>query len=163
MNGSWLVFAAAAAQTAGAGQVTNQPQLSVAAQQSLARRAVAACAASGAPVAVAVATPDGIVRTLLSADGTSRIAIETARRKAISAVLVGYPTAGLTKAEAEAPAYVAMLRSIEPALVTIGGGVPIRLRGTVVGALGVGGATGPEADEACARTAIAGELGADAR
>jgi uncharacterized protein GlcG (DUF336 family) len=160
MNGTWWAVAAVAAQAAGAGQITNQPHLSAAAQQSLAQRAVAACAATGARVAVAVATPDGVVRTLLSADGTSRIAVETARRKAISAVLVGYPTAGLTKAEAEAPAYVAMLRSIEPALVTIGGGVPIRVRGVVVGAIGVGGAAGPQADEACAQAAIAGEFGA---
>ena len=161
MFGLWMAVALAA--QVGGEPLVSQPVLSAAAQLAVARRAMAACSAKGAHVAVAIAAPDGVVRTLVSDDAATRVAVETARRKAVSAVLVGYPTSGLTKAAVEAPAYVEMLRSVEPALVTIGGGVPIRVRGVLVAAIGVGGAAGPDADEACAATAIGEALGDAAR
>jgi len=140
-------------------EIIDQPRLSAATQRALATAAVEACAANGAQVSVAVAGPDGVVGTQLSADGASRLAIESAARKSVSAALTGYPTARLPDAEVKAPAYVAFLRSVEPRLVAIGGGLPVRRQGRLVGAIGVGGAAGPEADEACASAAITSVLG----
>ena len=132
-----------------------QPNLSAGTQRQLAEAAMQLCASGAHRVAVAVARPDGVVTTLLSGDGVRRVVVEAAQRKAVTAALVGFPTAALAKAEAEAPAYVAFLRSVEPKLAAIGGGLPIHSKGQLVGAIGVGGAAGPEADEACARAAIA--------
>jgi uncharacterized protein GlcG (DUF336 family) len=123
-------------------------------QRDLAERAIAVCRSRGAHVAVAIAGPDRVVRTLLSDDRATPLAIETARRKAMSAAMLGYPTSGLTKALQEAPAYVELLRSYDPQLITIGGGVPIRGPSGLLGGMGVGGAAGPEADEACANDAL---------
>lgn len=155
---AWLFCLAGNAQAA---ELIDQPRLSASTQRALAAAALDACAAKGAQVSVAVARPDGVVSTVLSADGASRLAIESAARKSVSAALIGYPTGRLPDAEAKAPAYVALLRSVEPRLATIGGGLPVRRQGRLVGAIGVGGAAGPEADEACASTAITAVLGRD--
>jgi hypothetical protein len=42
-----------------------------------------------------------------------------------------------------------------PGVVTIGGGIPIESAGSIVGAIGVSGAPGGEADDACAKAGIA--------
>jgi len=42
-----------------------------------------------------------------------------------------------------------------PNVVMIGGGVPVEAGGSIVGAIGVSGAPGGDADEACARAGIA--------
>ncbi|MEG3176708.1 heme-binding protein [Sphingomonas sp. RB3P16] len=144
------VFAAAAADA----QVARRPFLPAVLQLELAERARDACAAGGFDVGVAIADASGLVRTQVSGDTAGSVAIETARRKAMSAVLVGFPTAKLGDAVREAPAYADMLRSLHPDMIFIGGGVPIRIDGQLVGAIGVGGASGGAADEACATKAL---------
>jgi len=42
-----------------------------------------------------------------------------------------------------------------PHVVAIGGGMPIRAKGALVGGIGVSGAPGPDADDACAQAGIA--------
>lgn len=135
----------------------SEERLSAASQQRLAQTAISLCAAKGFHIAVAIAGPDRVVRTILSHDRAMPIAIEAARRKALTAALTGNPSAGLSKAVQEAPAYIDLLRSIEPALAPVGGGVPIRANGQLLGAIGIGGAPGPAADEACANEALAVE------
>lgn len=162
MNKVWIlglgaVFVAAVADA----QTARRPFLSASVQLELAERARDACAAGGFDVGVAVADASGLVRTQVSGDSAGSVAIETARRKATSAVLVGFPTAKLGDAVREAPAYADMLRSLHPDMIFIGGGVPIRIDGQLVGAIGVGGASGGAADESCATkavTALAGKL-----
>ena len=152
---STLAMLGAEAAPAAPSQILRRPVLSGALQLELAEQARQACAATGADVAVAVADASGLVRTQVSGDGAGSIAIETARRKAISATLVGFPTAKLGDAARDAPAYVEMLRALHPELITIGGGLPIRIDGQVVGGIGVGGSSGGAADEACATQALA--------
>jgi len=112
------------------------------------------CRDRGSAVSVAIADAAGTVRTLVSSDGVSALAIETARRKAKTAAIVGHPTSGLVKAAREAPAYVSMLSSLHPDMIFIGGGMPIRRGEELVGAIGVGGARNGDEDEACARDAL---------
>ncbi|MEO7656658.1 MAG: heme-binding protein [Sphingomicrobium sp.] len=119
------------------------------------------CKAAGYDAAVAIADRDGTLRILLSGDTTSAPSVEAARRKARTSARFGFPTAALTNASRDAPAYVDFLRSLDPELMMIGGGMPIRIRGELVGAAGVGGAPRPESDEACLNvglTAIASRL-----
>jgi uncharacterized protein GlcG (DUF336 family) len=123
-------------------------------QLALAERALTLCRGRGSEVSVAIADSAGIVRTLISGDGVSAIAIETARRKAKTAALLGFPTSGLVQAAREAPAYTNMLSSLHPDMVFIGGGAPIRRGGELVGGIGVGGARNGDQDEACAREAL---------
>lgn len=135
----------------------SEQRLSAASQQRLAHKAIALCAANGFQIAVAIAGPDRVVRTLLSHDRAMPVAIEAARRKAVTTALTGRPSAALTKAAQAAPAYIDFLRSIEPGLAPIGGGMPIRANGQLLGAIGIGGAPGPAADEACATEALIAE------
>lgn len=138
-----------------AGQILQRPVLSAALQLELVQAAQAACRLQGHDVAVAFADPSGTVRTLVAGDDTPSGSIEAARRKARTAAINGYPTSMLPDAEKAAPDYVAMLRSIDPQFVALGGGVPVRVGPHPVGAIGVGGAPRPEADEACAKAAVA--------
>jgi len=91
---------------------------------------------------------------LVAGDKVTAISIETASRKARSAAFVGFPTSILKKAESEAPAYVALLREQRPDMLMFAGGVPVKLGGELIGAIGVGGASNGEADEACASDAV---------
>eukprot|EP01037_Dinobryon_pediforme_P012142 gene12142-12228_t len=136
-------------------QITERPALSAELQLALAQAGRVACAAQGHDVSVAIADGAGVVRTQISGDRTDEPSIEAARRKAHVAARLGFPTALLTRASAEAPAYVDFLKSIEPQLILLGGGVPIRVRGFVVGAIGLSGAPRPEIDEGCVTAALA--------
>lgn len=154
-NRLWAWAGGIAAIASGAtAQVIERPQLGSAFQQDLAQAAIKSCAASGHAVAVAISDDSGVVRTLLSADGVSALAVEVAQRKARTAARVGQPTGMLGKAAQAAPGYGDFLRSADAGFVLIGGGMPLRVRGRPVGGIGVGGAPGPEADEHCAQAAL---------
>jgi len=148
-----LLVAGQAESPAGA-QIVVRHALSQPLQNDLAARVLRLCRARGNEVSVAIADAAGTVRTLISSDGVSAIGIETARRKAKAAALLGFPTSGLVQAAREAPAYTSMLSSIDPDMVFIGGGVPIRRGGELIGGIGVGGARDGDQDEACARDAL---------
>lgn len=120
----------------------------------LAERAVALCAKRGFDVGAAVVDAGGEPRALVTGDRVSALSVDTALRKARAAAINGYETSKLAAATTAAPAYAAALRTVHPDMLFLGGGVPVRVGGELVGALGVGGASGPEADEACAADAL---------
>jgi len=146
-----VAFAAA---TPAAAQLLQRHELTKDLRQALAEKAFAICAERGFDVGVAVTDSAGTVRTLVAGDKVTAISIETASRKARSAAFVGFPTSILKKAESEAPAYVALLREQRPDMLMFAGGVPVKLGGELIGAIGVGGASNGEADEACASDAV---------
>ena len=78
---------------------------------------------------------------------------ETARRKAWTAVTFRTDTLELTKLS-QAGQEQSGMRQVTGALM-IGGGVPVEAAGSLVGAVGVSGAPGGPADDACARVGIA--------
>lgn len=138
--------------------IVNQPTLPRSARTALLEAAIASCAANGSPIAAAFSDQNRIITSLLSADAVPAVAIEAAQRKARTAALIGRPSGTLASAESNAPFYVGFLRSVEPSLVTFAGGVPIFVDGHLVGAIGVGGASNPAADEICANEAVRKEV-----
>jgi uncharacterized protein GlcG (DUF336 family) len=135
-------------------QVLTRHELSAALQLALAQEAIAACRAQDYQVTVAIAARDGTIRLLVADDGADAASVESTRRKAHTAGRLGFPTSVLTAAQREAPAYVDFLRSSDPEIILLGGGVPIRAHGEVVGAIGIGGTPRPQSDEACANAAL---------
>lgn len=119
----------------------------------LAEAALAVCREQGAQVAVAVVDRFGNLQTLLRDRFAGPHTPETARRKAWTAVSFRGDTltlSGTTKPGTEA--YAANF--ITDALM-LGGGVPVEVHGSIVGAVGVSGAPSGEIDDACARAGIA--------
>jgi uncharacterized protein GlcG (DUF336 family) len=110
------------------------------------------CAKDGFKVTVAIVDNAGVLHSLVRGDGTAPHTVEVARRKAYTARTRGQTTLEFMKA-LENPA-MAPLRQI-PDTIALGGGVPIRAGGVVIGGVGVGGAPGGDKDEACANAGLA--------
>jgi uncharacterized protein GlcG (DUF336 family) len=110
------------------------------------------CTKDGYKVSVVVVDNAGLVRASVKGDGTGPHTMEFARRKAYTA-----RTRGITSLEfknlTDKPenAYQKQI----PDVVAVGGGVPIKAGGVVIGAVGVSGAPGGEKDEVCANAGIA--------
>jgi|TARA_B100001964_G_scaffold116433_1_gene129718 uncharacterized protein GlcG (DUF336 family) len=112
------------------------------------RAAVDACKEKGWLVSATVVDRSGVVTAVARADGAGPHTLDSSRRKAYTAASLRL---GTTKAEAIArnnPDALS-LRDIDGFLL-LGGGLPIRRGGEVVGGIGVGGAPGGEKDDFCA-------------
>jgi uncharacterized protein GlcG (DUF336 family) len=110
------------------------------------------CTKDGYKVSVVVVDNAGAVRGSLRGDGTSPATLEFARKKAYTA-RVRNQTSLEFMTLTDNPVN-AGLRQI-PDVVAIGGGVPLKIAGVAIGAVGVSGAPGGEKDEACAVAGIA--------
>ena len=66
---------------------------------------------------------------------------------------MGQPTAQLASTIKDKPE-LAGLRDMDSRLVILGGGLPIKVGGKLLGGIGVGGAPGGHLDEACARVGV---------
>ena len=117
-----------------------------------AQAALKKCRNSGFQVTVAVVDRMGVTQVFLrdrfAGPHTVRVAID----KAWTAASFRIPTADLA-AETQAGRPMSGLRS-SPRVLAIGGGQPIAAGGSVFGAIGVSGAPGGEADDACALAGI---------
>lgn len=118
----------------------------------LARAALADCRKRGYQVSVAVVDRFGVVQVLLRDRFAGPHTTTTATGKAWSAVsfrtntgdMVGLTQPGMPQAGVRAL----------PGAVIIAGGVMVEAAGTLVGAVGVSGGPGGDADEACAKAGI---------
>lgn len=123
-----------------------------------ARAALASCAGSGYQVAVTVTDRAGLPLVMLRDRFAGPHTPETAANKAWSALSFKIDTLALARmTEPGQPS--AGIRSL-PRVVAVGGGRTIESAGSIVGAIGVSGAPGGEADDACAGKGIA-EIAAD--
>lgn len=115
------------------------------------RAAIEECREQGFQVAVAVVDRFGVVQVILRDRFAGPHTIETARRKAWTAVSFRVDT--MEMAELTAPGEeLSGARDIEGALM-LAGGVPIETAGSTIGAVGISGAT-PSGDDECARAGI---------
>ena len=124
-----------------------------------AQAALAKCRAGGFQVTVVVVDRAGLTQALLRDRFAGAHTLEVATNKAWSAASFRNSTAELERATRPGTS-MAGLRQV-PRVTTIAGGLTIEAGGTLVGAIGVSGAPGGEADEACAVAgvkAIAEEL-----
>ena len=126
--------------------------LSPAAALELAQATLEACRNEGYQVAVAVVDRFGNTQVILRDRYAGPHTPETARRKAWTAVSFRTDTLELTKLS-QAGQEQSGVRQVTGALM-IGGGVPVEAAGSIVAGIGVSGAPGGPADDACARVGI---------
>jgi len=118
----------------------------------LAQATLASCRESGFQTAVVVVDRAGGIQVALRDRFAGPHTVDTARRKAWTAVSFRTDTlemANLTQAGKPQSG----VRQVAHALM-IGGGVPVSAAGAIVGGVGVSGAPGGEADDKCARDGI---------
>lgn len=118
----------------------------------VAQAALADCRSKGFQVAVVVVDRMGVPQAMIRDRYAGPHTPDTAFRKAWTAVSFRENTLDL--AENTAPGTPqAGAREITNVLM-LGGGVPIEAGGSIVGGVGISGAPGGEADDACARAGI---------
>ncbi len=153
------VFAAAALALALAGGSAKAEEalisfkvLSPAVALELAQATLEACRNEGYQVAVAVVDRFGITQVILRDRFAGPHTPETARRKAWSAVSFRTDTLEMSELT-QAGQPLSAMRFVTDALMG-GGGVRVEAAGSIVGGVGVSGAPGGPADDACARVGI---------
>jgi uncharacterized protein GlcG (DUF336 family) len=119
-----------------------------------ARAALAACAAKGTPVAVAVVDAAGRPRALLMPNGTDG-SVFVAMRKAVATLAFDAPSSAIEAMLKKDPA---LHGKLNPTMFIAGGALPIRHEGELVGAIATSGARGEgaigHADEVCAEVGL---------
>ena len=145
----WTLATPAAAEEASA--LIEFKVLSLETALTLSRAAMEDCREKGFQVAVAVVDRFGVVQVILRDRFAGPHTIETARRKAWTSVSFRVDT--MEMAELTAPGEELSGARHIPGTMMLGGGVPIEAAGSVVGAVGVSGATA-SGDDACARAGI---------
>jgi uncharacterized protein GlcG (DUF336 family) len=118
-----------------------------------AETALSTCSAAGLHVSVSIVDREGVQRVLLVGDGAGPISVSTSRRKAYTAAALGVRTSDLATRMAANTGALAP-QAIDPEVLTLAGGVPIRRGETVIAAIGVGGADQSDKDQACAQAGV---------
>ena len=118
-----------------------------------AQAALAKCRAQGYQVSVAVLDRSGIAQVLLRDRHAGPHTVVVAGNKAWTAVSFRTSTRDLERLTRPGEA-MSGLRSV-PRFVAIGGGITIEAGGSLMGAIGVSGAPGGDADHACAAAGVA--------
>ena len=144
-----LFASAAAAQDATVSYKSLSPELAL----ELARAALADCQKRGYQVAVAVADRSGVLQVMLRDRFAGPHTPPTASGKAWTAATFRTSTTDLN-AISQPGMQQAGLRNL-PNVVMIGGGIIVESGGSLLGAIGVSGAPGGDADEACAKAGVA--------
>lgn len=117
-----------------------------------AQAALAQCRKDGYQVAVAVVDRFGVVQTVLRDALAGAHTVEFAIQKAWTAASFKIPSASLA-AETQAGKSMSGIRAMRGVL-AVGGGLPIEGGGTLLGGIGVSGAPGGAADDACATAGL---------
>ena len=143
-----LLAGSAAAQEAVVTYKSLSPELAL----DLARATLADCRKRGFQVSVAIVDRFGVTQVLLRDRFAGPHTVSTATGKAWTAVSFRTSTAELN-AMSQPGSMQAGIRSL-PGAVIIGGGLTVEAGGSLLGAVGVSGAPGGDADEACAKAGI---------
>ncbi|MEN9774734.1 MAG: hypothetical protein RL322_1804 [Pseudomonadota bacterium] len=117
-----------------------------------AQAALEHCRKAGYQVGVAVTDRSGLLQVYLRDRFAGAHTVEVATRKAWTAASFRMTTTALG-IETQAGKPMSAIRNA-PNVMAIGGGLPIEAAGAVVAAIGVSGAPGGEADDACAKAGI---------
>ena len=117
-----------------------------------AQAALESCRKQGYQVAVAVTDRNGLVQVLLRDRYAGPHTPSVAMDKAWTAASFKTSTLDFGK-DTQAGKAMSGIRQV-PHVIAAGGGLPMEGGGTLVGAIGVSGGPGGEADESCARAGI---------
>ncbi len=109
-------------------------------------------------VCVAVVDPGGHLLAFLRMDGMPFHLISVAQDKAVTSASFGVSTAELAFGLARHSKAVVEFFRTRDGIALLSGGVPLRIAGELIGAVGVSGTSESE-DEACALAAIASCMG----
>ena len=133
--------------------LSSYPTLTTAAALQAAQAALARCDKEGYTAAVAVVDRGGHALAVLRNGLAGAHTVQTAINKAATALSFRTDTTELAR-DSQAGRVASGVREL-PNVVAIGGGVMIRAKGSLVGAIGVSGAPGGDADDVCAKAGIA--------
>lgn len=122
------------------------------AAQQAARAALESCRKQGYQVTVAVVDRSGLVQVLLRDRYAGAHTIDIATNKAWTAASFRQSTLDFGR-ETQAGKPMSGIRH-HPRVIAAGGGLTIEGGGSLLGAIGVSGAPGGEADESCAKAGI---------
>jgi uncharacterized protein GlcG (DUF336 family) len=115
--------------------------------------ALSTCKGLEQKVGVSVIDSAGQLRLLLAADGAADRGVQNSTLKARAALAFDLPS-GQVAERAKTDAAVAERLAANPGWLARAGAIPVVVDGTLIGAIGVGGARGSEKDEACAVAAL---------
>jgi uncharacterized protein GlcG (DUF336 family) len=136
-------------------------ELSLEMAQKIAAAAIAQCRSLGFHTTITVVDSAGLMKAFLRDDETGPHTINLSKAKAYTALTLASRFAtSLEFATARNSTLGSPMTNIE-GVVGIGGGVPIKYHGEVIGAVGSSGAVGGDKDEVCSKAgidAVAGEL-----
>ncbi len=122
-----------------------------------AQAAVSTCLSEGVKGSAAVLNSEGVMRVLVSADGSSKNSAELSPKKAVAAIQMKKPTSEI-QAEAEKDAALKAKLEADKSIFPRAGALPIMAGNVLVGAIGFGGANGTQGggthDEACAKAGL---------
>lgn len=156
LAGAWALNSAQAEEESA---LVSYQSLSPETAQKLAQATLDACRKAGYQVAVSVVDRAGVPQVLIRDRYAGAHTHDTAARKAWTAA--SFRTDTLTLSDVTQPGKLQSgVRNVTNALM-IGGGLPIEVAGSLVGAVGVSGAPDGKLDDDCARAglaAIEGEL-----
>jgi uncharacterized protein GlcG (DUF336 family) len=133
--------------------LTTQTTLTPAAALQATQAALARCQKGGFTVAVAVVDRSGQPLALLRDNLAGAHTTQTAIGKAATAVSFRTDTTEFA-ATTQAGKPASGIRQL-PGVIAVGGGLVIRAKGALVGAIGVSGAPGGDDDDVCAKAGIA--------
>jgi uncharacterized protein GlcG (DUF336 family) len=145
--------AAATASAAGAQPLAGR-DLSLAAAVRIAQGAVDSCLGRNFGTTAAVVDRTGVLRALLRADRAGVATPASGSDKAYTSVVLRDSTSTLVQNLQNRPRQERELNET-PGILLLGGGLPVRFSGDIVGGVGVGGAPSGQIDEECARAGIA--------
>lgn len=137
----------------------NQPSLSLDLALLAMPAALAEARRLGVRVSVSIVDASGQLLNLAHMDGAPAPSRDIAHDKAWTAAGFGLATSAWEERLASMPPSVRDGLLQRPRLAMFGGGVPVKVDGVVVGAIGVSGATAAQ-DEQCAQAGVAAILAA---
>ncbi len=121
--------------------------------QKAATAALNKCEGEGYHISVSVVDHSGNLKVLLRGDGAGPHTQDSSFKKAYTSASIRRSTNELAALITKIPTLQA-LRDMNDNILILGGGLPIKMGGTVVGGIGVGGAPGADLDEACAQAGL---------
>jgi uncharacterized protein GlcG (DUF336 family) len=143
-------IAAVLAAPASAQGVITQKNVSLELAQTIANAAIAQCRTMGYKISVSVVDRDGVPIVMLHDDGAGLITNEGSDRKAYTAAAFKQTSAAFVKRLEDRPDTVGSRQYTR--ILALGGGLPIKVGGDVIGAVGVSGTPGK--DEVCAQAGL---------
>ena len=145
-----IAAAAALSSSAHARGLIIQKNISLEMAQTIANAAMDKCKAMGFKISVEVVDRDGLPIVMLRGDGAGLSTPEGADRKAYTARAFSAPSADFVKRMKDNPAVAGSIEYTR--VLALGGGLPIKVGGDVVGAVGVSGSPGK--DDECSQAGI---------